>query len=89
MAHMEEGIRNLVLAGIGAAAIGYEKAQSLASDLVKRGETAVAEGKVINEELKRKRKKNPVKPSDIDVASMSPEDRATLMKKLSDLEGAK
>ena len=68
MTRIEELFKNLALAGVGAAAIGYEKAQALIEELIKRGEMTVEEGKVFNEELQRKLKKEPLRASEVDVA---------------------
>ena len=43
-------VKNVVLAGIGAAAVTTEKAKDVADELVKKG--SVEQGKVLNEELK-------------------------------------
>lgn len=51
---MEITLKNLLLAGIGAVAVTYEKAQGIVDELVKKGELAVNQGKDLNEELKRK-----------------------------------
>ena len=53
MDQLGESIRKLILAGIGAAAVTREKGESVLRDLVKKGELAVEQGKVLNEELKR------------------------------------
>ena len=45
-----DGLRKVLLAGIGALATGYEKS----SELVKKGEITVEQGKALNTELKRK-----------------------------------
>ena len=45
-------IKNVVLAGIGAAAVTTEKAKDVADELVKKGSLTVEQGKVLNEELK-------------------------------------
>ena len=45
-------VKNVVLAGIGAAAVTTEKAKDVADELVKRGSLTVEQGKVLNEELK-------------------------------------
>lgn len=50
---MHESVKTVLLAAIGALALSYEKATSLVEDLVKKGQITVAEGKQINEELKR------------------------------------
>jgi len=49
-----DGLRKVVLAGIGALATGYEKGSELVDDLVKKGELTVEQGKNLNTELKRK-----------------------------------
>lgn len=45
-------VKNVVLAGIGAAAVTTEKAKDVAEELVKKGSLTVEQGKVLNEELK-------------------------------------
>lgn len=45
-------VKNVVLAGIGAAAVTTEKAKYVADELVKKGSLTVEQGKVLNEELK-------------------------------------
>ena len=52
MANWEEGLRKVILAGVGAAAATAEKGQELLHELVQKGESTVEEGKVRNEELK-------------------------------------
>ena len=52
MEQLGEGIRKLLLAGIGAAAVTKEKSEGLLKELVKKGELTVEQGKVLNEELK-------------------------------------
>ncbi|NMM93369.1 phasin family protein [Bifidobacterium oedipodis] len=49
-----EGLRKVMLAGIGALATGYEKGNEIVEDLVKKGELTVEQGKALNTELKRK-----------------------------------
>ncbi|MBT1174073.1 hypothetical protein JS530_00815 [Bifidobacterium sp. LC6] len=49
-----EGVRKVLLAGIGALATGYEKGSAIVDDLVKKGELTVEQGKSLNTELKRK-----------------------------------
>lgn len=46
-------IRKLLLAGLGAAAEGREKGGKLLDELAEKGENALNQGKVLNEELKR------------------------------------
>ncbi len=52
MDSLEESVRRLLLAGVGAAAATAEKSQELLDELVKRGEQAIAQGQVLNEELR-------------------------------------
>ena len=49
-----DGLRKVLLAGIGALATGYEKSSAIVDDLVKKGELTVEKGKSLNTELKRK-----------------------------------
>lgn len=53
MDQITSGLRKLILAGIGAAAIAKEKGGEVLELLSKRGEVTVEQGKVLNEELKR------------------------------------
>lgn len=53
---MTEGIRKLILAGIGAGAATYEKASQVVDDLVKKGEVTVEQGKSLNQELRHNMK---------------------------------
>ena len=48
MERIGDGLKKLLLAGIGAAALTGEKAQDLVDDLVKKGELTVEQGKVLN-----------------------------------------
>ncbi len=48
-----DGLRKVLLAGIGALATGYEKSSELVDELVKKGEITVEQGKALNTELKR------------------------------------
>ena len=49
-----DGLRKVLLAGIGALATGYEKSSELVDELVKKGEITVEQGKALNTELKSK-----------------------------------
>ena len=51
---LNEDIRKIFLAGIGAVAVTYEKSKDLVDSLIEKGELTVEQGKIINEELKRK-----------------------------------
>ena len=52
MDQLSEGLRKLILAGIGAVAATKENPASILQELVKKGELTVEQGKVLNEELK-------------------------------------
>lgn len=58
MDQITSGLRKLILAGIGAAAIAKEKGGEVLDALSKRGEVTVEQGRVLNEELKRNLKEN-------------------------------
>lgn len=55
--NLESVLKNVVLAGVGAAAVTAEMTKDVADMLVKKGEDAVKQGKVANEELKHAVKK--------------------------------
>ena len=52
MDQIGEGIRKLIMAGIGAVAMTKEKSEDVLKELVRKGELTVEQGKVLNEELK-------------------------------------
>ena len=52
-----DGIKKLLLMGIGAAAMTVEKSQQMVDELVKKGELTVEQGKELNQELRRNVKK--------------------------------
>ncbi len=47
-----EGLKKILLAGIGTAAVTAEKSKEILDELVKKGELTVEQGKVLNQELK-------------------------------------
>ena len=49
-----DGLKTLLLAGVGAAAITVDKSQEILKELVDRGEITVEQGKALNQELKHK-----------------------------------
>ena len=51
-----EGVRNIFLAGVGAAATTAETAKDIIDKLVEKGELTVEQGRGFNEELKRNAK---------------------------------
>ena len=48
-----DGLKKLVLAGIGAVAVTAEKGQEVIGELVKKGELTVEQGKDLNKDLQR------------------------------------
>ena len=50
--NLGDGLKKVLLAGIGAVATTVEKSQWLIDDLVKKGELTVEQGKQLNTELK-------------------------------------
>lgn len=50
---MDAKLKNILLAGIGAAAYSYDKAMDMVEDFVKKGELTVNQGKELTQELKR------------------------------------
>ena len=98
MANWEEGLRKVILAGVGAAAATAEKGQELLHELVQKGESTVEEGKVRNEELKHDLKERvkehvtiTVSPQDGDALlrcmdSMTREQRDALRQRLAELD---
>ncbi|MGE4540664.1 MAG: hypothetical protein AB7D35_05320 [Bacteroidales bacterium] len=53
MSELESGLKNLFLGGVGAVALTAERTKVVTDQLITKGEQAVKEGKVFNEELKR------------------------------------
>ena len=47
-----DGLKKLLLAGIGTVAVTAEKSKEILDELVKKGEITVEQGKVLNQELK-------------------------------------
>lgn len=84
-----EGIRTILLAGVGAIATGAEKSQQIIEDLVKKGELTVEQGKSLNEELSRKAAKAANDTQDSFLRSrlerMTPEERADYARKVAEM----
>ena len=52
MERLTDGLKKILLAGIGTVAVTAEKSKEVLDDMVKRGELPVEQGKVLNQELK-------------------------------------
>jgi len=61
---MVDDLKNLLLAGLGAAAYTYEKSKKVIDEMVDKGRLTLEEGKELSEELKRniKEKENKYMP---------------------------
>lgn len=85
MENLETYLRKMIVAGVGAADLGYEKLGELIDVCAKRGEITVEKGRALNEELKRKCKQPAAdaqaKP-EVNVADLSAEEREALLQKL-------
>lgn len=101
MESLGEGLKKIILAGIGTAATTVEKSKDILDDMVKKGELTVEQGKVLNQELKHNIKetvKNNVNvsmkastPEELEemLADMTPEQLAQLKEKLAEVEANK
>ncbi len=83
-----DGVKKLLLAGVGAVAMSAEKANEIVGTLVEKGEITVEQGKELNQELKRTfdEKKESNKEKDIEgfVNGLSEEEVEKLKKALKD-----
>ncbi|WP_040198323.1 phasin family protein [Candidatus Soleaferrea massiliensis] len=90
--NMQDDLKKVLLAGIGALALTAEKSKEVVSQLVQKGELTVEQGKVLNEELKRnvadKLHQDKPKASVLaeELSSMTPEELAALKAKIAELE---
>ena len=76
-----DGLKKIILMGIGAAAMTAEKSQQIVDEMVKKGELTVEQGKELNQELKRNVKKS------IDEAAVAAKEKeAEAEKKVEGLE---
>ena len=93
---LNEELKTLFLAGVGAAAVPAEKTKALVGELVEKGRLTVEQGRVLNEELHHR--SGPVSravPPDSEADQllrsldrMSPEDLAALKAKLAAMDAA-
>lgn len=93
-----EGIKKILLAGIGTAAVTAEKSKEVLDELVKKGELTVEQGKVLNQELKHNIKESvkknvnvALKPSNPDelkevLGKMTPDQLAALKEQISKMQ---
>jgi polyhydroxyalkanoate synthesis regulator phasin len=67
---MAELLRKVMLAGIGAAALAQEEAESFIHKLIEKGELAEKDGRVLMKDLREKRKQKAEEEIDKRVASL-------------------
>ena len=83
-----DGVKKLLLAGVGAVALTAEKADEIVNTLVDKGEITVEQGKELNQELKHtfNERKNKSGEKDIDgfVNGLSEDELAKLKEALKD-----
>ena len=95
-----DGLKKLLLAGVGTVAVTAERSREVLDELVKKGELTVEQGKVLNQELKHnikdtiKTKTSPSKEApgeDIrdTLAKLSPEQLAELKEQILKMEAPK
>ena len=99
MDKITDGIKDLLLAGIGAVATTAEKSSKLLDELVKKGELTVDQGKALNQELRHKAEevkasaKEPEKKASVDmdayVDSLSADELEALKARISAAEAKK
>lgn len=94
MEKIGEGMKKILLAGIGAVAITAEKSKEILDEMVEKGELTVEQGKVLNEELKHNIKKTVKEKMNVSdcsaademeslLAKMTPEEIEALKEKIS------
>lgn len=82
MERLTDGLKKILLAGIGTVAVTAEKSKDVLDELVKKGELTVEQGKVLNEELKHNIKKTVKDNVNVSVKAFSPEELTELLGKM-------
>lgn len=96
---LNEGLKKILLAGVGAVAVTAETAKDVVDNLVKKGELTVEQGKVLNEELKQNAKEKVKEHVSVTVVKeykdamdavshMDPDELAALKAKIAEAEKA-
>ena len=78
-----DGLKKLLLAGVGTVAVTAEKSREILDELVKKGELTVEQGKTLNEELKHNIKQK-VKES-VNVEVVKEADTNDILNKMDDM----
>lgn len=82
MERLTDGLKKILLAGIGTVAVTAEKSKEVLDEMVKRGELTVEQGKVLNQELKHNIKDTVKKNVNVSVKPQSPEELEELLDKM-------
>lgn len=77
-----EGIKKILLAGIGTAAVTAEKSKEVLDELVKKGELTVEQGKVLNQELKHNIKESVKKNVNVTLKLSNPDELKDVLSKM-------
>ena len=77
-----DGLKKLLLAGVGTVAVTAEKSREILDELVKKGELTVEQGKVLNEELKHNLKQTVKNNVNVKVKVTTPEELSELLDKM-------
>lgn len=83
MEKLGEGLKKILLAGIGTVAVTAEKSKEVLDEMVKKGELTVEQGKVLNQELKHSIKQTVKEKVNVSVKPSSPEELSELLGKMS------
>ena len=71
MGSLGDGVKKVLLAGIGTAAVTAEKSKEVLDKMAERGEAAVEQGKVLNQELRHNIKKTVKENVNVSVSTVS------------------
>ena len=78
MGKLGDGLKKVLLAGVGGAAITAEKSKEIIDEMAKKGEETVERGKAMNQELKHNIKEN----VNVSVKTSTPEELDELLEKM-------
>ena len=82
MEKLTDGLKKILLAGIGTVAVTAEKSKDILDDLVKKGALTVEQGKALNEELKHNIKQTVKDKVNVSVKTSTPEELNELLSKM-------
>lgn len=82
MGKFGEGLKKVLLAGVGGAAITAEKSKEFIDEMAKKGEKTVERGKALNQELKYNLKKTVKENVNVSVKTSTPEELDEFLEKM-------